>query len=203
MFAIAYPQAATAVRCAVGLVFLTAALGKLRSWTIFQGVVANYRLLPQALILPVTYALPPAEALIGGAMLARVGSPWTEGAAAALLLTFALAMAINLARGRSYIDCGCFHGTLKQTLRWSLVARNGLMTLLTALIATSHGATDAWTELNGLLAGIALFVVVQCLNVLWATGRGGHAGVASSAVARGDSSRRDDSGAGAPDRRAA
>jgi hypothetical protein len=53
-----------------------------------------------------------------------------------LLVLFAAAMAINLARGRSNIDCGCFIGAQKQRISWALVVRNlmlagfGLMLLV-------------------------------------------------------------------------
>ena len=54
----------------------------------------------------------------------------------ALLVLFAAAMAINLGRGRSDIDCGCFIGVQKQRISWALVVRNlvlagfGLMLLV-------------------------------------------------------------------------
>jgi hypothetical protein len=44
--------------------------------------------------------------------------------AVALLLLFAAAMAINLRRGRSDIDCGCFVGLMRQRIDWVLVHRN-------------------------------------------------------------------------------
>jgi len=78
-------------------------------------------------------------------------------------------MGINLLRGRRHIDCGCFQGTLKQPLRWTLVSRNALLALLlTAAGVAPSGRSDGWTVVNGLLAGGALFVVLQSLNALWA-----------------------------------
>lgn len=165
---ILHPDAAIAIRAAIGLVFLGAAAAKFRHFAIFRGVLANYRLLPQALVLPAAGALPAVEALIGAALVTDLAAPWAGSAAAALLLLFAFAMAINLARGREHIDCGCFQGTLKQTLRWSLVARNAVMALLAAAAAAPLATADAWTIANGLLAGVALFLVVQGLNALWA-----------------------------------
>jgi hypothetical protein len=169
MFISPHPDAIIAIRGAVGLIFASAAIGKMRHWAEFHGVVANYRLLPQVFIRPVTYALPPAEALLGAALLCGLELPWTPAAAAALLMVFAGAMAVNLLRGRRHIDCGCFQGTLKQELRWALVVRNGAIALLLgAAIAEPSGAPDLWTAVNGLLAGVALFVIVQCMNTLWA-----------------------------------
>ena len=96
-------------------------------------------------------------------------APWTEAAAALLLSVFAVAMGINLLRGRRHIDCGCFQGTLKQPLSWTLVSRNALLALLlVAAGAAASARADAWAVVNGLLAGGALFVVLQSLNALWA-----------------------------------
>lgn len=166
MLAIDHSDAVVAIRTLVALVFLSAAIAKMRNWPIFQGVVANYRLLPQVLVGPVTYALPPVEAAIGILLPTGLFAPWTEAAAAWLLVAFAVAMGINLLRGRRHIDCGCFQGTLKQPLSWTLVSRNALLALLVAAGA-APGRPGAWTVVNGLFAGGALFVVLQSLNTLW------------------------------------
>lgn len=164
----AFTEVQIAVRTLIALVCLTAAIGKMRHWAVFQGVVANYRLLPDALVAPFAYLLPPFEMLLGAALLFGLLSPWTELTAAALLLVFAAAMAINLKRGRRHIDCGCFQSALKQSLSWSLVVRNGVLALLlcTAL-PTPRGAADLALTMNGLLAGCVLFVILQSLNILW------------------------------------
>lgn len=165
----AAPDVVIAIRTLIALIFLSAAIGKMRNWSIFRGVVANYRLLPQVLVGAVTYALPPVEAVIGAILPTGLFAPWADAAAAVLLGAFAVAMGINLLRGRRHIDCGCFQSALKQTLRWTLVSRNALLALLLAAAdAAPSGRPDGWTVANGLLAGGALFVVLQSLNALWA-----------------------------------
>jgi hypothetical protein len=169
MLALAHPDVVIAIRILIALVFLSAATAKMRNWPIFRGVVANYRLLPQALVGPVTYVLPPAEAAIGAMLPTGLFAPWAEAAAAVLLGAFAVAMGINLLRGRRQIDCGCFQGALKQPLRWTLVGRNALLALLlVAADAAPSGRPDGWAVVNGILAGGALFLVLQSLNALWA-----------------------------------
>jgi uncharacterized membrane protein YphA (DoxX/SURF4 family) len=159
---------ALAIRTLISLVFLTAAYGKLRHWAPFQGVVANYRLLPPAMAAPAAYLIPPAELLLGAALLSGIGLPWAEPCAAALLLLFALAMGINLRRGRRDIDCGCFQSALKQTLSWILVTRNVILALLTGLALLSHdGPDDLLSVMNGYLAGAILFIILQALGTLW------------------------------------
>ncbi len=168
MTGLASPEISIAVRTLIALVFAAAALGKMRHWGVFQGVLANYRLLPDYLVRPVTYSLPPAEAFLAGALLLGVWPPWPELAAAALLLVFAMAMSINLARGRAHIDCGCFQSALKQRLRWTLVIRNIVLALLLGVALWPRvGSADVRMRVEGLLAGGVLFLILQSLNILW------------------------------------
>ena len=171
MSAISHPalaEIALATRTLVALVFLTAAYGKLRHFVPFQGVIANYRVLPQVLVTPVAYLLPPLEALLGAALLVGLADPWPELGAAVLLLTFAAAMGVNLRRGRSHIDCGCFQSALKQTLSWHLVVRNIVLSaLLGVALLPRAESSDPFIIINGLLVGGVLFIILQALSILW------------------------------------
>lgn len=158
------PEFATAVRTMTALVFLSAGLAKMRNWTAFEGVLANYRLLPEFAVRAVSYGLPPTEILLGFGLLTALNP--AEWLAAALLSLFALAMGINLARGRSQIDCGCFNAALKQPLRWSLVARNFCVALLLLVAAGSPRPPLDGSLLLGVLGGIAFFVLFQCANAV-------------------------------------
>jgi len=161
-------EIALSFRLLVALVFLTASWGKARNRLAFRGVVANYRLLPDMLVAPFALALPPLEALIGLALLAPPLARWADLAAAALLALFAVAMGVNLMRGRRNIDCGCFQSVLKQTLRWPLVARNGVLILALAIAALAPAGFPAPRRTaEAMAAGTALFVLLQSLNVLW------------------------------------
>jgi hypothetical protein len=140
----------------------------MRHWAVFQGVFAYYRLLPEVLVAPVAYLLPPVETLLGTALLLGVGSPWPEAAAAALLVLFAAAMGINIRRGRRHIDCGCFQSALKQSLSWKLVVRNFVLSLLLGVAALAGGLPDdLFTLVNGVLVGGVLFIILQSLTLLW------------------------------------
>lgn len=159
---------ALAIRTLTSLVFLTAAYGKLRHGAPFQGVVANYRLLPEAMVAPAAYLIPPVEVLLGVTLLLGLAYPWPELSAAGLLLLFALAMGINLRRGRRHIDCGCFQSALKQTLSWTLVMRNLVLALLLGVALLSNQAPDdLLTLVNGYLAGGVLFIILQAVGILW------------------------------------
>jgi hypothetical protein len=161
-----YPEIAAAVRVLMALVFLTAAASKMRHWSIFEGVVGNYRLLPQFAVRAFAWLLPPSEVAVALAVVLNL--PYAALAATALLTLFAVAMAVNILRGRSHIDCGCFNSALKQPLRWSLVIRNAV---LVGLLIFDSGASASVTDSAfalGFLGGVALFVIVQCVNALLA-----------------------------------
>lgn len=151
----------------VGLVFLQASLAKLRHRELLAGVIANYRLLPAALVAPAAMILAPSELaiaiglLLGGQMLAAL-------AAIVLLVIFAGAMGINIARGRRAIDCGCGRSQLRQPLSWLLVVRNlALAALLVPRLLP--GSTPTTIDLAIALAGgLAVFVIVQLFNAIGA-----------------------------------
>ncbi len=152
---------------AVGLVFLQAGFAKLRHRELLTGVVANYRLLPASMIAPVAMLLPPAELLLGSALL--LGAHWlAAGGAISLLLVFAAAMAINIGRGRSQIDCGCGRSQLRQPLSWLLVGRNvALAALLLPRLVPGPAASFADLAI-ALAGGLAVFVIFQLFNAIGA-----------------------------------
>ena len=154
-------MAATALATFVALVLARAALHKIADPGRFEGVLADYRLAPEATLPWLRRGIPLVEA---GCALALVvpGSRTLGGVAAAgLLLAYALAMAVNLVRGRREIDCGC--GGAPEPLGWGLVARNlGLVLALAPAVASAGtlpgpGATlAAWVPaVFGLLAWLA------------------------------------------------
>lgn len=159
-----------AVRVLLALVFLVAGAGKLGHRVELEGVIANYRVLPRMLAGPFARVLGPVEILIGLALLAGpLSTPHAEFAAALLLAAFALAMTINLQRGRVQIDCGCFRGTLRQRLRSELVLRNLVLAgaaILCALLPVR--SAGGWQITNGLLGGIAFFLLLRGIDTLWA-----------------------------------
>lgn len=161
-----------------GLVFLTAGMAKLRNRRVFPGVVANYRLLPQALVGPVVWVLPWAEVVIGATLLG--GIAMAAAPAAALLLTFAVAMAVNIGRGRAHIDCGCGRSDLRQPLSWTLVARNVMLVVLLvpAMVAVPAFGSVAWGL--SLAGGLALYLMTLLVNALAALAAGPLAGERNS-----------------------
>ena len=108
----------------LSLVFAAAAVSKIVAWGELEGVVRNFRVLPGVLVVPVTRVLPPAELALAVGLLVPATRSLAAAGALVLLLAFTVAIGVNVARGRTDIDCGCFRSSLKQNLSWWLVVRN-------------------------------------------------------------------------------
>jgi len=104
--------------------------------------------------------------ILAALLLSAWFKPWPALAALLLLLLFATAIAINLKRGRDYIDCGCGQTFLKQTLRWTLVWRNGGLAalLLPSLLLSGPGTMSV--ALTGMATGLGFFLLYLALNIL-------------------------------------
>jgi uncharacterized membrane protein YphA (DoxX/SURF4 family) len=160
-----------AIRWIIAGVFLRSGLGKTADLAGFRGAVANYRLLPAGLVGPVAYSLPFAE--IAAATLLALGVlPVVVAAALALLLvTFAAAIAVNLARGRVF-DCGCAGSiATPQKISWWHVGADVVLGAAAAAIAFAPPPANLWKGPGGLTAvampaGGAFPVLVAVILVL-------------------------------------
>ncbi|KVZ30528.1 methylamine utilization protein MauE [Burkholderia multivorans] len=147
------PVLATSAQAGAAAVVLLGAVAKLRAPVAFRDALAGYRLLPDALVAPAALAIPLAEALGAAALLFRDTRTAAAIGLIALLLAFAAALAANILRGRTDIDCGCtgFAGVravpgaaasgdgTPRRIGWLHVAR---VLLLVALVATALLAPD-------------------------------------------------------------
>ncbi|GAA0303373.1 hypothetical protein GCM10009087_11490 [Sphingomonas oligophenolica] len=149
----------------VGMIFTHAGISKLQHKELLAGIVANYRLLPEPLVAPVARVLPLVELALGLALLAD-GQRAAVLPAALLLLAFAGAMAINIRRGRTHIDCGCGRSQLRQTVSWPLVWRNlALVALVLPRLLPAPGTSglDLATAIAG---GAGLFLTTLLFNAI-------------------------------------
>jgi len=160
------PLILKAISIGLALMFLFAAYHKLRDAAGFRVTLIEYQLLPDVLIAPVARAVPIAELLLGASwLLGYALHPITAIASAALLGVYALAIGLNLARGRVHFDCGCGFGGRsdnEQYLTGGLILRN--LVLIAAALATllpagsrALGAGDNLILGASLLAGALLF----------------------------------------------
>jgi uncharacterized membrane protein YphA (DoxX/SURF4 family) len=121
-------------RFALGWFFVLAGVTKLADLGAFENAVRNYQILPPRLVRPVARLLPATEIAAGALMGAGVAVEQVGILLALLLLTFAIAISVNLVRGRR-IDCGCFIGLGSKRISWSAVARNVLLASVAVTVA--------------------------------------------------------------------
>ena len=122
-----------AIALGFALLLLWAAAGKARDLAGFRAVLADYRIVPVPLLAIGAVVVPFVEAAIGALWLVAPWSSsammWACGTTSLLMLVYGGAVAANLVRGRSWIDCGC--GGL-ESVSWPMVARNAVLAALAA-----------------------------------------------------------------------
>ncbi len=122
------PIVAVILRAALALLFVAAAAHKLRDKDGFRATLDAYGLLPASAIGAAARTLPFVE--IGVAILLAAPRAAHAGAllAAGLLALYALAMGVNLLRGRRDLDCGCMGpGARGAKIGVPLLVRNALL----------------------------------------------------------------------------
>lgn len=135
--------AALTGRYGLAFVLLGASVPKLLARADFRAALANYRILPDRLVAPVAQWLPRIELAAAAALFAGVYVTAVALAVATLLLVFAVAVGVNLVRGRQ-IDCGCSGFTAQRTISWPAVARNvALAGVAVAATIWSTSGSDA------------------------------------------------------------
>jgi hypothetical protein len=145
------------LRTALGLLFAVAAVHKLRDPGRFVATLAEYRLLPPGLVTAGAAVVVAAEL---GVVIALV-SDRRPGLAAAAALLVGYAVAINLARGRRDIDCGCAGPAARRPISATLVIRNLALAAL-ALAGLSPLAARPLLWIDGLTIAAATAALAAC-----------------------------------------
>src|SRR5271166_1961631 len=122
--------------CAFSLALIFGASGvmKLRDLEMFEGSLANYQLVPMWAEKPLSYVLPIIECAAAAGLMVASTRTMAASMLLALLTIFTGAIAINLVRGRTNIDCGCFGPALRQELSGWLLLRNLFPMILAAVV---------------------------------------------------------------------
>jgi hypothetical protein len=125
----------------LSLVFARSAAHKVAEFAFFSATLGEYRLLPALFVGPAAIVLTITEAV--AIVLLILPDTRIAGAilASSLLSLYAVAMAINLHRGRFKIDCGC--GGPGQMISWPLVLRNVILAGAAAFVAMNTAAFAA------------------------------------------------------------
>ena len=150
------PLLSLIIRLGLSILFTTAAVSKLRNRRDFYAAMLAYQLLPPRWAMSLADILPWAEAVIAAGLILGINAALP--AAAGLLLIYALAMAVNLVRGRRDLDCGC--GGAPQPLNMWLVIRN--LVLAGVALAASFGpvGTRTWKPVDGLIVVSAVSALI-------------------------------------------
>lgn len=130
----------------LAIVTLASALPKWRYPQRFRASLDAFALLPSFAVAPLAQALPMFEAAAALGLLFSATRSACAGLLIALFCVFALALAINIARGHTDIDCGCsgFIGDYDTRgiarIGWWHVGRAALLAVLAAVASMT---TDA------------------------------------------------------------
>jgi hypothetical protein len=160
------PVVVKTIATGLGLMFLIASVHKFSDNAQFRVTLLEYQLLPERFVAPFSRIVPIGELLLGASWLVGFNQQvLTAVASAGLLALYAIAISINLKRGRVHFDCGCGFGGKtdnEQYLSGGLVIRNLLLmalALVTLLPAGSRelGIGDYATLTAALLACTLLF----------------------------------------------
>lgn len=158
------PALAHVVAGSLALLLAVSVSHKLRDLPAFVGVLREYRLLPEAAASAAAAAVVVAElGLAVSLVLPATRAPAAPGVAA-LLLLYAAAVAVNLARGRRHIDCGCTGPAQRRPLSGRLVARNAALAAAAFLLLIPPTPRDL-----GLLDGLSIGFAIAALALLHAS----------------------------------
>jgi hypothetical protein len=153
------PAVDLTLRAALVLLFAGAALHKARDLPRFAATLREYRLLPGRLTGATAVLLVAVEVATAVALLTDRGRGLA--AAAAVLTLYAGAMAINLARGRRHIDCGCTGPAGRRPISGWLVGRN-LAVAGAAVAALAPVATRPRLWIDGVTVVAATATLAAC-----------------------------------------
>jgi uncharacterized membrane protein YphA (DoxX/SURF4 family) len=106
-FALMRPGIVFILRVMLGIVFVVAAYGKLLHPDVLVSTVINFNILPMGLAKIFAYTLPWIEMIAGIMLIAGFGIRGASFAIGLLLVSFIIAIGINMHRGIS-MECGCF-----------------------------------------------------------------------------------------------
>lgn len=161
------PVISWTIALSLATLFAAAARHKLSDPERFREVVRNYKLLQDAWVSLSAAILIALEVSAAVLVLLAATRPIGAQLSAGLLASYAVAMAINLRRGRLNLDCGCVGVGRRQPVRWWMVGRNAAMAAL-ALVASQTMTTRELTALDGITivgatASLALLYTAQGL----------------------------------------
>jgi len=162
------PVLALTAACTVAGIMIASAIPKLRGLAYFEEIVVEYRILPEALARLLGRALPWIELLAALGLISPISRMPAAQILGALVIGFGCAIAVNLLRGHTRIDCGCGVTEGISELNWLMLGRNVfLLTLLVISVSASKARVlilmDALTVVIGSVSLIGLYMTADYL----------------------------------------
>ena len=152
------PLITLAVALGFSILFFTSGWHKARAFAQFKLILADYQLLPEVLVTPASIVIVVGELILAALWISVALTPTYAAqcslASAVLLAAYAFAVAINLARGRVHISCGCGvpgASDSDQPLSTGILFRNGALVLFALIpvipergpiVLQHHGGPD-------------------------------------------------------------
>ena len=166
------PIISTSAALALSVIFASAASHKLRKPRWFRRQVEEYRLAPTFLTPAIAIGLPAAELLIAIGLLWPTNRQTAASVALVLIAAYALAIGINLLRGRHDMDCGCSGPALRQPLHPMLLLRNFFLGVLalSALFPVLNRSVSLHDSFVMIAAGTTVVLLYAAAD-LWLANR--------------------------------
>lgn len=150
------------ISASLALLFFMAARHKMSAPAQFKAQLAAYELLPEFILPAAAKMIPYIEMAVVFLILVPATRSAAAVVAAMLLTVYALAMAINMLRGRADIDCGC--GGQPQLLSFWLLIRNAVLVAGSCLLlAPVSDRAMVWVDSLFLVLMIAVLAMVYLL----------------------------------------
>ena len=152
------------LRGALALLLGAGAVDKARDRIAFRIAIEGYELLPARASGVAALAFTVAEGALAAGLLVPVAlgiRPLAEVGAAALFGSYGVAIAINLARGRREIECGCGGAAAHVPLSGWLLARNAiLIAMALACLGGASARALGWVDALSIAGGIGVLALV-------------------------------------------
>ena len=153
----------------IALLFVSAAIHKVRDLRRFEEIFTAYGLVPLPAAWRPARIVPVLEVLVAAGLLLAATRRVAVFAGIALLSAYAVAIAVNLRRGRRDLACGCGGPDERRPIAPWMVWRNVLLALLLAAVAMLPWSARQWvlTDLvtvgGGTVAGALIYLILDRL----------------------------------------
>jgi hypothetical protein len=148
------------IALSLGLLLAAAAVHKLREPARFRAALAGYRLLPEAALGAVGVVVIGTELAAAAMVVLPAARPLGGALVAALMAAYGAAIAVNLLRGRTRIDCGCLGFGKSERIAWWMVGRNAALAVAALAARLPAGARPLealdWLTVAGTVMVVSL-----------------------------------------------